>query len=81
MTVNSFSITTEPHDHEYTTKQLVKLAGTGYENYWRGEVTTRTSMSSPMTGIASPQTSALGNGQAFDITPSYYSVHMWLRLT
>lgn len=29
----------------------------------------------------SPQTSALGSGQALDITPSYYTVHMWLRLT
>lgn len=33
------------------------------------------------TSSASPQTSALGSGQAFDITPSYYTVHMWLRLT
>lgn len=33
------------------------------------------------TSSASPQTSALGSGQALDITPSYYTVHMWLRLT
>ena len=33
------------------------------------------------TSSASPQTSALGSGQPFDITPSYYTVHMWLRLT
>lgn len=33
------------------------------------------------TSSASPQTSALGSGQAFDITPSYYTCHMWLRLT
>ena len=28
---------------------------------------------------ASPQTSALGSGQALDITPSFYTTHMWLR--
>lgn len=28
---------------------------------------------------ASPQTSTLGSGQALDITPSYYTTHMWLR--
>lgn len=33
------------------------------------------------TNSVSPQTSALGNGQALDITPSYYTCHMWLRLT
>lgn len=33
------------------------------------------------TGEASPVTSigSTGNGQAFDITPLYYTVHMWLR--
>ena len=31
------------------------------------------------TNSASPQTNALGNGQALDITPSYYTTHMWLR--
>lgn len=33
------------------------------------------------TGTSTPNTSALGSGQAFDITPSYYTCHMWLRLT
>ena len=31
------------------------------------------------TNSASPQTNALGNGQALDITPAYYTTHMWLR--
>lgn len=31
------------------------------------------------TSTASPQTSALGNGQALDITPAYYTTHIWLR--
>jgi hypothetical protein len=33
------------------------------------------------TNSVSPQTNSLGSGQAFDITPSYYTCHMWLRLT
>lgn len=33
------------------------------------------------TNSVSPQTNSLGNGQALDITPSYYTCHMWLRLT
>lgn len=33
------------------------------------------------TGTSAPNTSALGSGQALDITPSYYTVHMWLRLS
>ena len=33
------------------------------------------------TNSVSPQTNSLGSGQALDITPSYYTVHMWLRLT
>ena len=31
------------------------------------------------TNSASPQTSTLGSGQALDITPSYYTTHIWLR--
>lgn len=31
------------------------------------------------TNSVSPQTSALGSGQALDITPAYYTAHMWLR--
>lgn len=33
------------------------------------------------TNSVAPQTSALGSGSALDITPSYYTCHMWLRLT
>ena len=31
------------------------------------------------TNSASPQTNSLGSGQALDITPSFYTTHMWLR--
>ena len=37
--------------------------------------------SSEISGTVSPQTSALGSGSALDVTPAYYTVHMWLRLT
>ena len=33
------------------------------------------------TGTASPYTSALGSGTPLDITPAYYTVHIWKRLT
>ena len=33
------------------------------------------------TNTAQPQTSALGSGSALDVTPAYYTCHMWLRLT
>lgn len=31
------------------------------------------------TNTAQPQTVNLGSGQALDITPAYYTCHMWLR--
>lgn len=33
------------------------------------------------TGTASPYTSALGSGTPLDITPAYYTVHVWKRLS
>lgn len=33
------------------------------------------------TNSVAPQTSALGSGNALDVTPAYYTCHMWLRLT
>ena len=33
------------------------------------------------TGTASPYTSSLGSGTPLDITPAYYTVHIWKRLT
>ena len=34
---------------------------------------------SKQTGGSMSKTIALGNGQALDITPAYYTTHMWLR--
>ncbi|WP_349763612.1 hypothetical protein [Fusobacterium sp. SYSU M8D902] len=39
---------------------------------WSGS----TSPANPVTSVGNT-----GNGQALDITPSYYTCHMWLRLT
>ena len=33
------------------------------------------------TNSVAPQTSTLGSGNALDVTPAYYTCHMWLRLT
>lgn len=33
------------------------------------------------TNSVAPQTNSLGSGSALDVTPAYYTVHMWLRLT
>lgn len=56
--------------------QITGGGGTGHtlgfqaSNSWTGS-----------TNSVSPQTSSLGSGRALDITPAYYTVHMWLRLT
>lgn len=34
-----------------------------------------------MSTSASPYTSALGSGTPLDITPAYYTVHVWKHLT
>lgn len=66
----------------------VGLTGTAEWNYKLGTFKTdadpdssHTSKTTIVLGSASPQTSALGSGQALDITPSYYTVHMWLRIS
>lgn len=66
----------------------LSFSGTGRKNYnvnnnWYG-TSLKLDASRAWTGSTnsvSPQTSSLGSGQALDITPSYYTCHMWLRLT
>ena len=58
--------------------------GTNLESGWGWRTTTQFQASRAWTGTtntAQPQTVNLGSGQALDITPAYYTVHMWLRLT
>lgn len=64
-------------------KDVAKLAFTN-TNYSYTETSMLFTASRAWTGTTnsvSPQTNALGSGQALDITPAYYTVHMWLRLT
>lgn len=54
------------------------------ESSWSTRNTTHFQASRSWTGSTNsvaPQTSALGSGSALDVTPAYYTVHMWLRLT
>lgn len=59
-------------------------SGRGYGTQWSTSVQIGFQASRTWTGSTNsvaPQTSALGSGSALDITPSYYTCHMWLRLT
>lgn len=59
-------------------------SGRGYGTQWSTSVQIGFQASRTWTGSTNsvaPQTSALGSGSALDITPAYYTVHMWLRLT
>lgn len=93
LTVDSFTASISPHyhgtgngmlnnhgihgDYSTTSKPLGYYATEGKTTY---EFKTSTN-GGGTTGSVSPQTSALGSGSALDITPCYYTCHMWLRLT
>ena len=81
--VDSFALTTQPHTHnvkgrhgwsEGTTYMTMQNAQTTW-----GTVVTE-SGGGTNTGTASPYTSALGSGTPLDITPSFYTVHIWKRI-
>lgn len=81
--VDSFTLTTQPHTHPITFK-----SGTGVDNYpstYASNYSARNINTGEgggqNTGTASPFTSALGSGTPLDITPSFYTVHVWKRLT
>lgn len=82
--VDSFALTTQPHTHNVkgrhgwsdgTTYMTMQNAQTAW-----GTVVTE-SGGGQNTGTASPYTSALGSGTPLDITPSFYTVHIWKRLS
>ena len=86
LTVNSFSVTMSAHSHGYAryvgyawgdANAEVTQDGSGPQAHYRNFNTNSAGGGSSST--ASPQTSALGSGQALDITPAYYTTHMWLR--
>ena len=83
--VDSFSLTTQPHKHGIASSISVFSSNGGWRNLRLnddGNISggvQSLSAGGQNTGSASPQTSALGSGQALDITPSFYTTHMWLR--
>lgn len=82
------SADTWTYQSETISSGALYFSGTGKRNYnvnggWSG-TSLKLDASKTWTGSTnsvSPQTSTLGSGQALDITPSYYTYHMWLRLT
>lgn len=81
--VDSFTLTTQPHTHPITYRR-----GSGSDNFPSSYESSHTNMNintgeggGQNTGTASPYTSALGSGTPLDITPAYYTVHIWKRLT
>ena len=82
------SADTWTYQSEKISSGALYFSGTGKRNYnvnggWSG-TSLKLDASKTWTGSTnsvSPQTSTLGSGQALDITPSYYTCHMWLRLT
>ena len=82
------SADTWTYQSEIISSGALYFSGTGKRNYnvnggWSG-TSLKLDASKTWTGSTnsvSPQTSTLGSGQALDITPSYYTCHMWLRLT
>ena len=88
LTVDSFSVTMSAHSHGYAryvgyawgdANAEVTQDGNGPQAHYRNFNTNSAGDGSSST--ASPQTSALGSGQALDITPAYYTTHMWLRIS
>lgn len=82
--VDAFSVTTTKHTHSYTAFNPGARRSGGFPggNDWGNNYTTNTvEGGGENTGTASPYTSALGSGTPLDITPSFYTVHIWKRLT
>jgi|GEM_PF-1873737 len=82
--VDSFALTTQPHTHNVKGRHGWS-DGTTYMTMQNAQTTWGTvvteSGGGTNTGTASPYTSALGSGTPLDITPSFYTVHIWKRLS
>lgn len=80
--VDSFSVTTKKHTHGYRNFQYMSGINIGNGGNGTNWVTSQTGEAGgDNTGTASPYTSTLGSGTPLDITPAYYTVHIWKRLT
>lgn len=87
--VDAFSVTTKKHTHNLSRNAGLEI-GSSFPNqgYWLNgaynQVATTystTEAGGENTGTASPYTNALGSGTPLDITPAYYTVHIWKRLS
>ena len=80
--VDSFSVTTKKHTHGYRNFQYMSGINIGNGGNGTNWVTSQTGEAGgDNTGTESPYTSTLGSGTALDITPAYYTVHIWKRLS
>ncbi|WP_306583702.1 phage baseplate protein [Fusobacterium ulcerans] len=80
--VDAFSLTTKKHTHGYRNFQYMSGINIGNGGNGTNWVTSQTGEAGgDNTGTASPYTSTLGSGTALDITPAYYTVHIWKRLS
>lgn len=83
--VDSFSLTTQPHKHKISRDYSGSLSMAGFASNDGGKFGWTDAYiqegGGQNTGIASPYTSALGSGTPLDITPAYYTVHIWKRLS
>ena len=82
--VNSFSVTTQKHEHTYPIG-----GGSGGNPYgnadgWVGgnSFTSRVYAGGGQnTGTASPSTETLGSGTSINVTPTYITIRAWKRLS
>ena len=82
--VDSFALTTQPHTHTASTRDQGGSTGRFSSAYTSGGTARNVSVDNgggENTGTASPYTNSLGSGTPLDITPAYYTVHVWKRLT
>lgn len=85
--VDTFSVTTKKYTHQlgiaqgyYNSADLNSPTGS-YTSRYVSYIPSTLEGGGDTTGTASPYTSALGSGTALDITPAYYTVHIWKRLS
>lgn len=85
--VDAVSATIPAHTHDvsmYAYYDVNEASGgfaSGSGGIWRTLSFKTTSSGSGNTGTIAPYTNPLGSGTPLDITPAYYTVHVWKRLS